>query len=67
VDSLGELQCHIKAVQATVEDMKRKLVHKDLYNAGELTVKWIQDKVTIKINHDNGLYYTVSSMGIRWG
>lgn len=46
VDSLGELQCHIKAVQATVEDMKRKLTFKDEYSKGILTKEWLQHKVS---------------------
>lgn len=46
VDSLGELQCHIKAVQSTIEDLKRKLVFKDEFNKGILTKDWLQEKVT---------------------
>lgn len=45
VDSPGELQCHIKAIQATVEDMKRKITMKEEFNNGTLTEEWLQEKV----------------------
>lgn len=45
VDSTGELQCHIKAVRATVEDLKRKITMKEAFNSGILTQQWLQEKV----------------------
>ena len=47
VDSPGELQCHIKAVRATVEDLKRKITLKDEFNNGILTREWLQSKVIL--------------------
>lgn len=45
VDSPGELQCHIKAVRATVEDLKRKITMKEAFNTGVLSEEWLQAKV----------------------
>ena len=49
VDSPGELQCHIKAVRATVEDLKRKITLKDEFNNGILTREWLQSKVNFNL------------------
>ena len=51
VDSPGELQCHIKAVQATVEDLKRKITMKEAFNSGVLSQEWLQAKASIFFLH----------------
>ncbi|XP_067942713.1 actin-related protein 5-like [Watersipora subatra] len=52
VDSPGELQCHIKALRATVEDLKRKITLKEEFNSGILTAEWLQAQIDKLDNPD---------------